>query len=106
MGADTGRVYAIDPLSPAQVKAYETTLYDDKETEESACGSTTTVGPTAEFLSGLSVWQLIRWFAWQQGGDQLAEHEIVFALRPSLFLMNNYDERRSATAAPVLAAVK
>ncbi len=90
MGADTGRVYTINPMDPAHIKTYEATLYKDEETEVSACGSSTTVGPTAELLSGLIVWQFIRWFAWSQGGDASVDTELVFSLRPSLILPQKF----------------
>jgi hypothetical protein len=93
MGADEGRVYAINPTKPGQVKGWEGTLYGDEAAPVSACGASISVGPTAEFLSGLAVWQLIRWQAVEQGnakGDKL-DHEVIFGLRPLYFMTRNFE---------------
>lgn len=83
MGVDQGRVYTINPIKPAQVKGWESTLYGDEVAEVSACGASISVGPTAEFLSGLAVWQLIRWHAIEQGKntEDKLDHETLFFLR-------------------------
>ncbi len=81
MGADSGRIYALNPNSPRHIKAWEATLYGDDEAEVSACGSSISVGPTAEIISGLAVWQMIRWFSIEQGGEDVLDNEILFALR-------------------------
>ncbi len=82
MGSDKGRVYAINPTRPAHVRGWErASAYGDQVAETSACGATISVGPTAEYLSGLAVWQLIRWFAVEQKKtDAVLENEIIFGL--------------------------
>lgn len=94
MGVDQGRVYTINPTRPAHVKGWEETLYDDDVAEVSACGSTISVGPTAEFLSGLAVWQLIRWLAIETGHktaqDDALDQEILFWLRPPAFMNKQF----------------
>lgn len=88
MGTDQGRVYAVCPAKANQVKGWEATLYSDDVAERSACGTSISVGPTAEFLSGLAVWQMIRWNAIEtdrSSQDQL-NHEILFGLRPLYFM--------------------
>lgn len=82
MGADCGRVYALNPNKPAQIKAWEETLCDDSEAEVTICGTSISVGPTAEIISGLAVWQLIKWFSIEQGGGDGFDNEIIFSLRP------------------------
>lgn len=91
MGTDQGRVYVINPTKPAQIKGWESTLYGDDVAEVSACGTSISVGPTAEFLSGLAVWQLIRWHAIEQGKEDKLDHEILFWLRPPLFVTRNFE---------------
>ena len=91
MGADQGRCYAINPLKPAQVKGWEGTLYGDEIAQVSACGAAITVGPTAEYLSGLAVWQFIRWFAIEQGKEDKLDHEIIFGLRPLYNMTRSFD---------------
>lgn len=87
MGADEGRVYTINPSKPAQIKGWQGTLYGDEAAPVSACGASITVGPTAEFISGLAVWQFIRWAAIDAGHQDALEHEILFVLRPSMTTM-------------------
>jgi molybdopterin/thiamine biosynthesis adenylyltransferase len=84
MGVEQGRVYVVNPIKPAQVKGWEETLYDDDVAETSACGSTISVGPTAAYITGLAVWQLIRWLAIEKGNkhEDKLENEILFWLRP------------------------
>jgi len=77
MGADSGRIYAINPLSPTHIKAWEGTLYDDDVATVSACGSQVTVGPTATLISSMAVWQFMNYL----NGDDI-ENEILVATRP------------------------
>jgi hypothetical protein len=116
MGPDQGRCYTINPTKPAQVKGWEGTLYGDEVAPVSACGASITVGPTAEYLSGLAVWQFIRWFAIDQskadqgksgqstseqgtaqeekattGKEDKLDHEIIFGLRPLYTMSRNFD---------------
>lgn len=83
MGSDQGRVYVVNPTTPAHVRGWEQASdYGDDVAEVSACGASISVGPTAEYLSGLAVWQLIRWFAGVQKQSTAAqENEILFGLR-------------------------
>lgn len=93
MGSDQGRVYTVNPMKPLQVKGWEATLYGDDVAEVSACGTAISVGPTAEFLSGLAVWQLIRWQAIEQGAkvDDKLDNEILFGLRPVYFMNRSFE---------------
>ncbi|HEU5114210.1 MAG TPA: ThiF family adenylyltransferase [Candidatus Paceibacterota bacterium] len=90
MGKNSGRIYAVNPSSPAHVKGWEATLYSDDVAEKSACGTSISVGPTAEVVSGLAVWQLIRWHQAQlqlkegkKPADEM-ENELVFSLQPMM----------------------
>ncbi|MBX9686178.1 MAG: ThiF family adenylyltransferase [Candidatus Obscuribacterales bacterium] len=91
MGADSGRVYTLNPCKAPLVKGYEGTHYSDEFAQVSACGASTSVGPTAGFISELAVWQLIRWFAIEEGGDDQLNNEIVFAMRPPLFMLRDFE---------------
>jgi molybdopterin/thiamine biosynthesis adenylyltransferase len=82
MGTDSGRIYTIVPADPDQIAKYEENLYEDVEAEVSACGTSMSVGPTAELISGLAVWQMIRWAAIKQGKQDKLNPEILFGLRP------------------------
>jgi len=87
MGADNGRVYAFNPCMRSHILEWEKTLYSDDEAEVSACGASVSVGPTAEIIAGLAVWQMIRWFSVEQGAKDDLDNEIIFALR-SLVTIN------------------
>jgi molybdopterin/thiamine biosynthesis adenylyltransferase len=87
MGADVMRIYAINPVNPTQARMWKETLFDDDEVDEHVCGSTVSVGPTAEILSGMAVWQMIRFAA----EKKIEEHEIIFATRPSITMTRDFD---------------
>ncbi len=90
MSADSGRVYALNPNKPGHIKEYEKTLYSDSEAEVSACGASVSVGPTAEIISGLAVWQMMRWFSVEQGGDDVLDNETIFSLRPMMTISRQF----------------
>jgi len=90
MGADSGRIYSINPCRPSHINGWVSTLCDDNEAEVSACGATISVGPTAEIVSGMAVWQLIRWYSITEGKEDTPDEEIVFSLRPTVIITNKY----------------
>ena len=61
MGADTGHLFTYSPQDRDSLRLYEQTLYsdDDAITEVSACGTSISVGPTADIIAGLLVWRFI-----------------------------------------------
>ncbi|MDP1690151.1 MAG: ThiF family adenylyltransferase [bacterium] len=81
MGVDNGRVYTLNPNLLGHIRAWEEAWYPDEEAEVSACGSSVSVGPTAEIIAGLAVWQMIRWFTVEEGGQDELDNEIIFGLR-------------------------
>lgn len=91
MGSDNGRCYTINPTKRRQVDAWEATLCDDARVEVSACGTSVSVGPTAEFLSSIAVWQLIRWQSIQEGKADKLDHEIIFGLRSPYFMNRAFE---------------
>ena len=86
MGVDEGRVYTIEPSNPSHIKRWEDTLYDDAVAVASACGASVSVGPTAMFLASLSLWQMMRWAAQQDGKQDKLDNAIIFTLRPLAFV--------------------
>lgn len=91
MGADSMRVYTVNPNDPSHIRNWEATLCSDDVAEVSVCGASITVGPTAEMLSGLAVWQFIRWFSIFQGKqDDALDHEIIMSLRPNVLLLRKF----------------
>lgn len=82
MGADSGRIYTLNPNLLDQIRAWEEAWYPDEEAEVSACGASISVGPTAKIIAGLAVWQMVRWFAIEEGGQEdVLDNEIIFGLR-------------------------
>ena len=91
MGAAEGRIYTLNPCKKLHIERWEKTLVSDERVQASVCGASTSVGPTAEVLSGMAVWQLIRWFAIENGEDDVLENEIIFSLRPTVFLTQTWE---------------
>ena len=90
MGADTGHLFTYSPHDSDSLEHYEQTLYsdDDAITEVSACGTSISVGPTADIIAGLLVWRFIH-FAREiidPTAERLAHVEMAFGagVEPSL----------------------
>lgn len=94
MGVDNGRVYTINPCKGSEAEGWEGTLCSDDVAQVSACGTSISVGPTSGFLAELAVWQLMRWFAIDQGkgGEDELDHEIMFYLRKPLMMIRRFDD--------------
>ena len=60
-GSDTGRIYSIDTSKEEEISYWEGTLYSDDNAEVSSCGSTISVGPTNDIISGYAVWSAINY---------------------------------------------
>ena len=92
MGASEGRVYTVQPTSVDDIRGWEATLYEDKDAEVSACGASITVGPTAETLSGIAVWQYIRQCNYEKRkeGYERPESEVLFALNPPMIMTRRF----------------
>ena len=56
---DNGRIYAIRPSRPADIKLWEGTLYSDEEAEESPC-TNRAISPTVSLIASVAVWKLIK----------------------------------------------
>lgn len=54
-----GRIYAINPMNPKHIKAYEDTLYDDAQAEVSACGVSQTVLCSAIGIASQAIWKVL-----------------------------------------------
>jgi molybdopterin/thiamine biosynthesis adenylyltransferase len=90
MGIDSARVYWARPIQPSHQVNYEKTLYEDGEAEVSPCGSTISVGPTAETLSAMLQWCFIRWFNSVMEGSEEPENELIMGLNPLGQMMNTW----------------
>lgn len=92
MGATEGRIYTIPLNSMTAKKGYESTLYADTPGKVGVCGTPLSIGPTAEIVSGMAVWQMLKWFRQEEGdyvGEDL-ENEVMFAVRPFLITTRNF----------------
>ena len=90
MGADTGHLFTYSPHDSDSLRYYEESLYsdDDAITEVSACGTSISVGPTADIIAGLLVWRFMH-FAREiidPTAERLAHLEMAFGagVEPSL----------------------
>lgn len=88
MGIQDMRIYTVNPLRPAECSLWESRWYADEVSTESLCGSRTSVGPTAELLSGLAVWQFLKWNTQQATGKDGPSVELLFDVG-GLFQLNN-----------------
>lgn len=85
MGVEHGMIYTIDPHNHSLCKKYADTLQDDGEVEKSACGTKLAIGQTAEILSGLAVWQFVRYhkyFILKEEDSTAPDQSVLFSTRP------------------------
>jgi hypothetical protein len=76
MAIDNGRVYAIKPSRPSDVKFWEETLYSDDEVEEPAC-TNRSIAPTGATLASIAAWKLIKFTNAEE-----YERELIVSARP------------------------
>lgn len=93
MGPESGFVYTINPCKRTEADTWEGTLRSDDAVQVSACGTSISVGPTAGYLAELAIWQLMRWFAIDQGNDDdELDHEIMFGMRKPGMWNRRFDD--------------
>lgn len=80
MAIDNGRIYAIMPSSPKDIRLWESTLYSDDEAEESPC-TNRSISPTVAYIASIAVWKLIKWF----NGEDL-QKELIVCARPMIII--------------------
>lgn len=80
MAIDNGRIYAIRPSRPADIKLWEGTLYSDEEAEESPC-TNRSIAPTVAYIACLATWKLIKFF----NGEEM-ERELIVSARPATII--------------------
>lgn len=81
MGAESGRVYTLDPKNPLFAHKYKETLYSDEEATRSVCKIAQTLAPTAMMIASHAVWQLIK----ATSGSPY-ENEIIFDLKSGVHI--------------------
>lgn len=86
MGVDEGRVYNIRPTIPADTDFWASTLCEDKEAAVSVCGSSISVGPTAELVSAMASWTLLNWWEWRSKDAPRPAREVIFSTRPATIM--------------------
>jgi len=92
LGTDITYIYSINPCVAPEVRGWESTLCEDAKVERSACGSKISVGPSAGILAEKAVWQLIRWFAIENGEDDVLDHEIIENFRPPVIYTRQFED--------------
>lgn len=80
MAIDNGRVYAILPSNPADIRLWESTLYSDEEAEESPC-TNRSIAPTVSYIASIAVWKLIKWF-----NAEDYQKELIVSARPMIII--------------------
>lgn len=90
MGKDSGRIYIFNPNFPTHIKKWEETLCEDSDAEVSSCGTSISVGPTADMINGIAVWQLMKQLNFKTKGGLQAENEIIFSVTPNLMILSRY----------------
>jgi len=78
MAIDNGRVYAIKPSNPGDIKLWEGTLYSSKEAEPSVC-TNISICPTVAMIASFAAWKLIKW----SRGEEY-QRELIICARPSI----------------------
>jgi len=58
--SDALQTYVVDPNDVDSADRWEATLCDDENAAESACGTSITVGPTVDIVTGFVLWQFMR----------------------------------------------
>jgi molybdopterin/thiamine biosynthesis adenylyltransferase len=59
MASSYGNIFVFNPNDNKEYKWWKNTLIDDGEAEVSPCGTSISVGPTANIIANLAVWQMI-----------------------------------------------
>lgn len=100
MGLKDGRVYAFNPNSPDQKKAWLETLYTDKEAEISHCGASASIVSTSMFLASIASQRVIQHFDNNYKERSFEElkmmeenplwNEVHFSLYPENFYMRQF----------------
>jgi molybdopterin/thiamine biosynthesis adenylyltransferase len=90
LAAKQGRIYAFNPSLKPDLKKWESSLYEDKEANPSACGMTTTLGASASYIASMAVLQMIKWylFTYQGMPDHKPELELLAYMAPSFNILN------------------
>ena len=93
MGVTECRVYCVRPNVVESCAGWEKTLYSDEQAVESACGTKISVGPTAELISGQSVWSFIRWWQSQRKDSEvkLPPSEYIFGALVPVVLQSHFE---------------
>lgn len=84
MAAEGGKIYAVKPLIPAHVEAYEKTLYSDEESEESAC-TNRAIAPTVGTIAGIAVSNMLNFV-----NNKPFPNDTLLSLSPTLTLSKKF----------------
>ena len=88
MASDAGRIYTFSPLLPKHNEKWlKASDYGDDVAEVSHCGASISVGITASILANMAVWQFVKYYDANRGTGEFTEHEVIFQLRPTFFIM-------------------
>ncbi len=88
VGSDLGKIFTLDPRKPSHIKYWEENWFPDDKAEVSKCGSTISVGPTGDIISGYAVWQFMNWMLNKESLEGL-HHDLTLATRGELVALTN-----------------
>lgn len=82
MASTHGDVFNVNTFDPEMVDKWQKTLSEDsdEDLEKSPCGSTISVGPTANVIANMAVWQFISHFT----NEVASEFHLKLFLRPAM----------------------
>lgn len=59
MALDGGIIYSVNPMNIEELDKYQGTLFDDDNSETSACGASKSIVTTAVAISSMAIWQML-----------------------------------------------
>lgn len=92
MASTHGNVLVFNPNLPRDISYWVNTLIDDSEGEVSACGGSLSVGPTANIIANLAVWQYMH----SKTSLLALERQISIYLKPLCISMEGYPNVQAA----------
>lgn len=90
MGADEGRIYALNPGLRTHYLEWRKQWYPDEITVENTCREVASVGPTADLISGYAVWLFMRFVGTKGEFSEKIPNELMFVTRPNLYLEERF----------------
>ncbi len=82
VGQDTATIRVLDPSEKAHQDAWEHYWYPDPPGAEVSCGVTVSLGPIANIVAEIAVWQAVRFTEIVNGSNDRLVNQIQIGMRP------------------------